>query len=708
MGGVPRARRCTWGSGTSPLVLVVLGRHLVDRHLEAFRPHRAPAEPDTAPSVRCRHAGRWPISRPVFDRRRTVRCHTVRVPSSGESSSPSVRREQPRLPQCPISPTVSRGEVMAPADQTVLEFAHAGRPSSRPLLPAHRGPVPRREADTDEVRGSKGSVFYRAHSYHTKVPVEGLTRLVEHYTDPGDVIADPFCGSGQTGVAALLTGRHALISDLSPAAVHIATGYTTKVDAFLVRVTGGKVLDALADVERVLYSAPEGRVEYRVWSDVYGCPDCEREILFWDAGVDPASGQVVTDICCPAGHGPYSKNALPWLRSVPVQENVNVPDRRKRLVTDVAEANRSGFQLPRSDFPWHPTAPWESWREMWRGQHQALAIDTAADFYTDRNLYGLASLWHEINAVEDEPVRDALRFTFTAVVNRASRRYQWHPTRPTNVLSSTMYIAALNYEFNVFSLFRRKLSTISDLYGRTWSAPGTCEVRQGSATDLSWMSNESIDYVFTDPPFGSNIFYADSSFLWEAWLGAQTDVAAEAVVNKRVKADRGGTDLNGYESLMAESMTEIARVLRPNAWASLQFHNSDDSVWSSIQRAVEDAGFGIGASVVMDKGQLSFKGLRHAGKGEKVANFDLVMHLRRERPPARIRSAMVRDDVAAELVRYVADAPPSRRTTPSLHSIVMRFLLAENADLNGWSFAAVEELCSDLFIREGNKWALPQ
>ena len=574
-------------------------------------------------------------------------------------------------------------------------------------LAANRGAVRSRPADTAEVKGSKGSIFFRAHSYHTKVPVEGLTRLVEYYTDAGDVIADPFCGSGQTGVAAMLTGRHAIVSDLSPAAVHIARGYTTKVDASMVRIIGNKVIDALAELEHDLYNAYEGRVEYRVWSDVYACPDCNREILFWDAGVDETTGQVITDVRCLAGHGPYSKNTLTWLRSVPVQENVSVPDRRKRLVTDIADIDRSDFDPPRSDFPWwYPTTPWEPWREMWRGQHQALGINTAADFYTDRNLYALSALWHEIGTIEDEHVQAALRFTFTAVVNRASRRYQWHPTRPTNVLSSTMYVAALNYEFNVFSLFRRKLSTIADLYEQTWTAPGSCEVRQGSATSLDWLPDESIDYVFTDPPFGSNIFYADSSFLWEAWLDEQTDVAAEAVVNKRVKADRGGTNLDGYESLMAESMTEIARVLRPNAWASLQFHNSDDAVWSSIQRSVEDAGFNIGSTVIMDKGQLSFKALRHEGKGEKVANFDLVMHLHSDGTPDGARSTISRDDVAAELKRYMTDAPPSRRTTPSLHSIVMRYLLAERGDLNGWSFASVEELCAEVFDRGGNRWNL--
>lgn len=572
-------------------------------------------------------------------------------------------------------------------------------------LAPHRGPVRARGADTREVRGGKSSVFFRAHSYHTKVPVEGLTKLVDHYTDPGDVIVDPFCGSGQTGLAALLTGRHAIISDLSPAAVHIARGYTTKIDPSLYRMAATKIVEDLIDVEHLLYREGSGRVEYRVWSDVYECPSCGEDILFWDAGAAAGTGSVSIDICCPHGHGPFGKTGLRWVRSVPVQANISHAGERARQVIDLRGAGLAPVSRDSIDW-WYPTASWERWREMWRAQHDALSITTAADFYTDRNLFALAALWNSINQVDDQSMRDALRFTFTSIVNRASRRYQWHPTRPTNVLSSTMYIASLNYEFNVFSLFRRKVSTIAEMYDRTWSAPGSCEVRQGSAIDLSWLPDASTDYVFTDPPFGSNIYYADSSFLWEAWLGAQTDVGAEAVVNRRVGSDRGGKDLKGYESLMGLAMAEIARILRPNAWASLQFHNSDDRVWSAIQRAVESAGFAIGAAVVMDKGQASFKGLRHEGKGEKVANFDLVMHLNHGGRVAR--SDVSRSDLTAELTRFMTTASPSRRTTPALHSIAMRYLLAEQADLDGWSYSAVEALCAALFDREGTRWTLRQ
>ena len=567
-----------------------------------------------------------------------------------------------------------------------------------------------REPMLENIKGGKGSVFYRAHSYHTKVPVEGLIQLIEHYTDPGDVVLDPFCGSGQTGIAALLTGRHAVISDVSPAAVHIARGYTGRVNPNHFGQVASELLAQLEPLEMVLYRAPEGLIEYTVWSDVYQCSTCEREILFWEAAVDHEAGVVNRTLSCPVGHGPFKKTELDWVRSEPVQRNIRVEGQRTRLVQPVDGAFKDD-QGDRVNVPhWYPTASWERWREMWRAQHEVQGIATSADFFTARNLHALSALWDAIGQVDDESIRAGLRFVFTASVNRASRRYQWHPSRPTNVLSSTMYLASLNYEFNVFSLFRRKLATIAEMYRRTWEAPGTCEVHLGTAEKLTWVADDSVDYVFTDPPFGSNIYYADSSFLWEAWLGEQTDVAAETVVNRRLTPELGGTTLDDYEKEMSRAMGEISRVMRPGSWASLQFHNSDDAVWSSIQNAIDSAGLHVEAAVVMDKGQASFKGLRHEDKGERVANFDLVMHLasRHQSSPSAERRDADRAEIQMELEEYVARQPPSRCTTPWLHSQVMRHLLAEGASPTGWSFAAVEALCTETLERRGKSWHLPK
>jgi len=88
----------------------------------------------------------------------------------------------------------------------------------------------RRAPFAEPVKAGKNTAIYNVHSYHTKVPPQGIVPYIEHYTEPGDLVLDPFCGSGMTGVAALLCGRNAVLNDLSPAAVHIARNYTTPVD----------------------------------------------------------------------------------------------------------------------------------------------------------------------------------------------------------------------------------------------------------------------------------------------------------------------------------------------------------------------------------------------------------------------------------------------------------------------------------------------
>ena len=83
----------------------------------------------------------------------------------------------------------------------------------------------------ERIDVQKTSTAFRAHSYHTKVPPEAIRPLVRAFTRPGETVFDPFCGSGMTGVAALMEDRNALLSDLSPAAVHIARNYNTPCDA---------------------------------------------------------------------------------------------------------------------------------------------------------------------------------------------------------------------------------------------------------------------------------------------------------------------------------------------------------------------------------------------------------------------------------------------------------------------------------------------
>jgi len=113
---------------------------------------------------------------------------------------------------------------------------------------------------------------------------------------------------------------------------------------------------------------------------------------------------------------------------------------------------------------------------------------------------------------------------------------------------------------------------------------------------------QSVDYVFTDPPFGGNLMYSELNFLWEAWPKVFTNNKPEAIENKVQ-----GKGLPEYQRLMTECFKEYYRVLKPGRWMAVEFHNSKNSVWNSIQEVLQTAGFVIADVRTLDKKQGSFK-----------------------------------------------------------------------------------------------------
>lgn len=83
-------------------------------------------------------------------------------------------------------------------------------------------------------------------------------------------------------------------------------------------------------------------------------------------------------------------------------------------------------------------------------------------------------------------------------------------------------------------------------------------ITTSSASSLTALPSESVDYVFVDPPFGSNIMYSDLNFLWESWLGVHTETKSEAIENHIQKKS-----VDDYRRLMRLCFIEFHRILKP-------------------------------------------------------------------------------------------------------------------------------------------------
>ena len=486
------------------------------------------------------------------------------------------------------------------------------------------------------VAVKRSDPVYMAHAYLTKVPVAGIVPFIEAFTSEGETVLDPFAGSGMTGVAALMTGRRARLFDVSVLGRHIGTNYVNQVSEDHLRKRADEVVDQARMRVGQVYAVRCGlcgdnaEIAKTVWSAVMECPACGQGFNFYYCL--EAADWKKTQMACP-GCGAAVSSRCQRLHERPVVDSIACDCSRTQTEQShqpaIQEADSSGLMWPDVDI--------EESRQMYvasaLGRH---GLTSVASFYSQRNLCALAALRAGIDEVDEFDLREKLRFAFTAILTRASKRYQWSRQRPLNAANANYYVAPVFYEWNVFDLFSRKVEAA--IRSDRWIAaerrtrlnwvpeddPGI-SYQRASADDLP-IEDHSVDYVFTDPPFGANIFYSDMNLFQEAWLSEFTDPGKEAVIDR---VDTGAVrTAERYEQIMTDALRECLRVVKPGGFITLLFGNSSGKVWQLLQRSIAAAGLEVVPELIamLDKGQRSVKGL--ASGFENTATLDLMLTMR--------------------------------------------------------------------------------
>lgn len=491
-----------------------------------------------------------------------------------------------------------------------------------------------REPFATDVSEGKNDPLYMAHTYHTKVPYKAIIRYILHYTKPGDIIFDGFCGTGMAGVAAQMCGadnailqaemrangetfewgkRFAILNDLSPAATFIANGYNT---SFSYAAFTEEFEKILSDIEKQygylyqtkagdaqgLFGQSYGEINYTIWSDVFICQHCGEEIVFWNAAVNMDKKTISNSFSCPHCGAETKKDSckraitkmldatgeiVDFAKQVPVRINYTYGGKRYDKTPDEEDLKKiEAIQYSTINL-WFPKIRMCEGSEARR--NDISGITHTHHFMTPRNLL-------MFSAIFGHPNLNLSRIVFTSVMMNCTKTYRYRTNGKGGALSGTLYIPSLYQENNVFQSARRKMKNFS----ARGNADGTI-VSTGSATQLPFSDN-SVDYIFTDPPFGSNLSYSELSYIWEAWLKIMTNQKVEAIINKAQNKQ-----LLEYQELMTRSFMEFYRVLKPNRWITIEFHNSQNSVWNAIQEGIQRAGFIIADVRTLDKKQDSFK-----------------------------------------------------------------------------------------------------
>lgn len=491
-----------------------------------------------------------------------------------------------------------------------------------------------KEPYIDDEEYGRNDEIYNCHSYHTKVPPQAIQKYIEHYTSPNDIVLDFFSGTGMTGVAAWRSKRNSILIDLSPIGTFISSNNSTKVSGFELKKVGLSILNEVRLEYGHFYktnhsTGQNGEIVYTIWSDVVSCPYCKKETDYWslyhqtpDTIRNEIKGQTQIRCTCGAiiksGDWPYVLTVNGKRTQLPVKISYAVGKTRFFKKPDVDDIklleNIDNINIPY----WLPQDPYMhkkgKWGDQWRGYH--IGIDTVADFYMKRNLIVLSAIYSRIWKVKEIALRNKLLFVFTATLPRVNRlnRYMPEHNRHVGPLSGTLYMSKLPVEINVLENFEDKLNEISQV---SVNGVSNVIVSTQSASDLKQIKDNSIDYIFIDPPFGDNLPYAELNFISESWLRVFTNMADETIVS-----EIQSKNLEIYRQLMLKAFQEGNRVLKPGHWITIEFHNSKAAIWNAIQDSLLRAGFVVAQVVILDKKKGTTKQLTYPGTVEK----DLIIH----------------------------------------------------------------------------------
>lgn len=536
----------------------------------------------------------------------------------------------------------------------------------RSLFGSHNVAARTAEAPPESgMSAGKNTYTYDAHTYHTKVPPQGIAELLVHYLPEGDgLVLDAFAGSGMTGVAAQVKGYDSILNELSPAACFIADRFVNSIEPALFEAGIDAVLEATRSVRQRLYTTrcrecgSDTEILYTVWSYKVLCNCCGSEFVLWDHcreyGERVRDHKILTEFPCPNCRSVLKKSKLQRTSMVPVMLGYKCCRGGQQEIThslspDDLELLREIEENPPLQAGYFPQTKLPEGVNL--RQPVKHGLDSIDKFYTPRNLAAMSHLWRAIQCIEDTNLAAYVAFTFTSLYQRVTRLSEfrfWGGSGNT----ARFNVPYISNEANVFLTFERKAKTILD-HLRTTAAHYTARsvVVLGSATNMDYLPDNSIDLIFTDPPFGANINYSEMNILWESWLGQFTDTTQEAIVN-RVQ----GKDVKAYQNLMTASMCECFRVLRAGHWMLLVFMNSSKEVWNALREAIVHAGFTIRKIDIFDKQHGTFKQFA----SENTAGSDLVLHCFKPHDslaPSAFNHTAAADSVRAFLSRCGNDLP---------------------------------------------------
>jgi len=407
------------------------------------------------------------------------------------------------------------------------------------------------------------------HKYWSKKPYNIIRTFIKKYSQAGDIITDPFCGSGISVIEGIFSNRRAIGIDINPSAIFITRQVIRKADT-------DKILSEFEKLKDNVKNKIDSLYEIRRSGDIY-----YGTHFIWE-------NERLTEIWSSEGN-------------------------RKKIFEPIQEDEEKAVNFKIKDIPFfYPKNNFyhNSRLNTKNGQR-------TCDLFTPRNLYALSMLYNEIEQIEDEKTKDIFKFVFTSSSGQSSKMVFIVKKRGKNngnIVENKKEVGSWvigywtpgeYFEINVWKNFESRFDKIIKAKKPQFYADyklsecetvaeilnhkcNLCLINEPAQKILADIPDDTVDYVITDPPHGDRIPYLELSMLWNSWLKSKVNYEDEIVISN---ARERGKDINDYNRLMNKVYSEIYRILKPDKYFSLIFNSLDDETWTNLILYLNKLGF---------------------------------------------------------------------------------------------------------------------
>ncbi|MDO8522388.1 MAG: DNA (cytosine-5-)-methyltransferase [bacterium] len=389
---------------------------------------------------------------------------------------------------------------------------------------------------------------YLLHKYWGRKAHNIVENYVKRYTRKGDVVLDPFMGSGVVLIESAKAHRKAIGIDINPLSKFIVDGTTQKVNP-----------EELAEVFGNILSQLEAAFEYYNMTKCLHCRlDSTIETTVWNE-TEPA----VIRFRCPV-HGVGVK--------VPSQSDKRVIREARTLFEDLEAAHE--LQYPKDEILKYV---------------KRSGVSTIDALFTSRALVQLSHLLILIEKVEVQSVRDTLKLIFSSMLPNVSKMIPGDIEKGTyksGWVISKFWVPKIHTERSVLHCLKLRFQSV--FKGKKELKDLDESLIQSHIADSKKLAldDNSVDYIFTDPPYGESIAYLALSHFYNAWFKMLPEYSNEIIIDPYRKISK-----EDFARNIQKCFGEMYRVLKPNRFLSFTFHNRNLDVWKTILEACLKSGF---------------------------------------------------------------------------------------------------------------------